>query len=229
MTIYLGHHGGEKQTSLSACSKAVYGCVAPEEDNDLPTLDGHGQTKITLAGILARIGDAAVKKLAIDDIITTNLVPTNSYIEGVGFTGGIACGYEFEFVAIRQNGLTATGEVNFDIAPLSDGALNITTFATVSGVTTATVAASDGAPPQIGAAATQLIYSPKHNAEYFGSFGAIGIKLKAVPAAATSCDSSACGACGKCEMFSLTYRNIQHCVTCGTGCGTNSVDVMKLA
>lgn len=229
MTIYLGHHGGENQKTLSDCSKSVFGCFTPEESNDLPTLGGHGQTKVTLAGILQRLGDTVVKKLAVDDIITTNLVPTQSYIEGVSFTGGVACGYEFEFVTIRQNGLTAAGGVNFDVAALSAGALNVTSFATVSGITTATVTSSNGVPAQFGSAQTQIIYSPAHNAEYFGSFGAIGIKLKAVPAVSVSCAGEQCGTCGKCEMFSLTYRNIQHCISCGTGCGTSAVDVIKLA
>jgi hypothetical protein len=230
MTIYIGHHGGRNKLKLSDCSKATFGCVSPEETNDMPTRAGHGQTSITLAGMLSVVGEANVPKLAVGDVITSLLIPTQSYLEGVAFKGGIACGYEFEFVTVKQNGVLPSGDVNFDVAVLTGGDLHTTTYTTVAGVTTTTVTDDAGAPATMGATRTHIVYSPDHNANYFGSYGAIGIRLKAVPVAADNCASYSCAnQCGKCETFTATWRNIQHCISCNTGCDTNCNDVVVLA
>lgn len=210
MAIFNGHYGGKKYVTFNDCAKAVLGCISPEEHNEIPTRPGHGQSAQTLEKVLAEIG-TDVSKIVVGDIITTNLIPTNSFVEG--FAADLSCGlggWEFDPVIIRQNGITAAGDASFDIGAFTPGSVHTTTYATVAGVTTATVTASAGFPAQFGAAAINVTYSPAHNAEYAGSFVAIGLRVKALPAAADACNAAPYF--GQCTQITATWRNLQPCI-----------------
>jgi hypothetical protein len=229
MAIFNAHHGGTKFATIGECVKASLGCISPESINQISTVIPFGQSQITLAQVLGNLRENK-DKLAVGDIITTNVIPTQSYLEGVAVD--LACkldGYEFEFVTVKQNGVDAANNPAFTVAALGAGDLHTSSYATVAGVTTNTVTDAADAPPAFGATATKHVYSPDYNTNYFGSWGALGLKVTALPAASSNCKANT--EFGTCTSFTATWRNIQPCIRkCSDlTCSDKGADVVVLA
>jgi hypothetical protein len=234
MTIFTAHHGGAKFTTIGECVKVSLGCISPESINQIPTGSPMGQSRITVAQLLGNLR-ANRDKLAVGDVITTNVIPTKSYLDGVAID--MSCkldGFEFEFVTVKQNGIDAAGDPAFTVAPLAAGKLNISSYAAVvAGIVTETSTASNGAPPAFGTAGASIVYSPAYNANYFGSWGALAIKVTAIPTAAAACNQNQMmpDATGACAMITATWRNISPCVRrcADIACADKGNDVIVLA